>query len=656
MVELLQLLVGGIAQGCVYGLIALGFVLIYKATEMVNFAQGDLMMLGSFVALTFIGTMGMNYWMGLLVAAMAMAVFGYLLDAIVLRRIIGQPQFAVVILTISIGFLFRSFAGFIWGHETQNFPETPFTNRIINAGGVILSLEHLSIIAGTLILAGLLYLFFNYTRLGNAMQAASQNQLAAYYMGIPVKHINSLIWALSAIVATIAGVLFAPVSLVDPSNGFYGIKAFAAAVIGGFGSLLGTVLGGLIIGVSETLAARYLPPGFKEIVAYLIMLGVLIVRPHGLFSTLQRKEGLTGRRAAMRILFKTSYLDDIRLFQHSGQVFWYSVLVACLLLAPLVLGDFYVGELSYVFILAIAGVGLMLLIGFTGLVSLGHGAFMAIGAYTNTYLITKGVPFLIAFPVAGIAALLAGILVAVPANRMAGIYLAIATLAFSQIVEQIIIRWESVTRGFQGLPVPSPEILGHALARPWEFYYFCLAVLVLVVFAAVNLTRSPTGRAMVAIRDFEISAQSLGVNLVQYKTIAFAMSAGITGLAGALLAHKMRFISPDAFNILLSIQLLLMVVVGGLGSITGAILGAIFVGGLPQAIALMRDYLPAAIARTPGLEPGLFGLVMVAIVLFEPLGIYGRWLKIKAYFDYFPLYRRATFKRQRAYLKTERVR
>lgn len=358
----------------------------------------------------------------------------------------------------------------------------------------------------------------------------------------------------------------------------------------------------------------------------------------------------------MRILFKTSYLDDIRLFQHSGQTFWYGLLGVCLLLAPFVLGDFYVGELSYVFILAIAGVGLMLLLGFTGLASLGHGAFMAIGAYTNTYLITKGVPFLIAFPAAGLAALLAGVLIAVPANRMTGIYLAIATLAFSQIVEQLIIRWESVTRGFQGMPVPPPELFGHNLSKPWEFYYFCLVMLVIIVFAAINLIRSPTGRAMVAIRDSEISAQSLGVNLVQYKTIAFALSAGITGLAGALLGHKMRFISPDAFNILLSIQLLLMVVVGGLGSIHGAILGAIFVGGLPQAIALMRDYLPTAIARTPGLEPGLFGLVMVAIVLFEPLGIYGRWLKIKAYFDYFPLYRRATFKRQRSYLKTERVR
>jgi len=288
-VELAQLIVGGVAQGCVYGLIALGFVLIYKATEMVNFAQGDVMMLGAFMALTFIGTMGMNYWLGFLLAAIAMAVFGYLLDALVLRRIIGQPQFAIVILTISLGFIFRSAAGFIWGHETQSFP-TPFTNRSLNAGGLVLPLETLSMIAGTLILAGLLFLFFNYTKLGNAMQAASQNQLAAYYMGIPVKRINSLIWALSAVVATIAGVLLSPTSLVDPSIGFLGIKAFAAAVVGGFGSLIGTVLGGLIVGVSETLAGRFLPPGFKEIVAYLIMLGVLVVRPQGLFSTIQRKK------------------------------------------------------------------------------------------------------------------------------------------------------------------------------------------------------------------------------------------------------------------------------------------------------------------------------------------------------------------------------
>src|SRR5262249_35707105 len=158
------------------------------------------------------------------------------------------------------------------------------------------------------------------------------------------------------------------------------------------------------------------------------------------------------------------YLDDIRLFPHSGYTFWYGMLVAALVAAPAVLAEFYVGELSQIFILAVAGIGLMLLIGYTGLASLGHGAFMSIGAYTDTYLIGRGVSFPVAFVAGGLLAMVAGIAVALPANRMTGIYLAIATLAFSQIVEQLVVRWESVTRGFQGMPVPPPSLLGHPLA------------------------------------------------------------------------------------------------------------------------------------------------------------------------------------------------
>lgn len=285
---IVQLLLNGLAAGCIYGLIALGFVLIYKATEMVNFAQGDLMMLGAFVAFTLIESLGLNYWIAFIGAVAAMAVFGYLLDALILRRVIGQPQFAVVMLTIGLGFVFRSAASMVWGTETRAF-DTPFTGGVRQVGGLVISDVSASIVAGTAILCAVLYAFFRYTRLGVAMQAASQNQLAAYYMGIPVKMVFSLIWAISAGVAAVAGILLAPVALIDVTIGLLGLKAFSAAVLGGFGSIPGAVIGGLLIGVIEQFAGIYLPEGFKDVAAYVVILLVLFLRPQGLFGNIGRK-------------------------------------------------------------------------------------------------------------------------------------------------------------------------------------------------------------------------------------------------------------------------------------------------------------------------------------------------------------------------------
>jgi branched-chain amino acid transport system permease protein len=218
-----------------------------------------------------------------------MAVFGYLLDKLVIRAIIGEPQIAVVILTISIGFILRSGSAAIWGADLINL-DAPYAGQMANIFGLVIGQEYLYIIAGTIVLSGLLFLFFRFSNLGIAMQAASQNQLAAYYMGIPVKRVFSLIWAVSAIVAAVAGGLMAPISLVSPQMGFIGIKAFAAAVVGGFGSLPGALIGGLIIGGAEQIAGTYLPPGFQETTAYLIMFLVLTVRPQGLFAQVQRKK------------------------------------------------------------------------------------------------------------------------------------------------------------------------------------------------------------------------------------------------------------------------------------------------------------------------------------------------------------------------------
>lgn len=287
--EFLQVMITGLGQGCLYGLIALGFVLIYKATEIVNFAQGDLLMLGAFFAVMYIGILDLPYWLGFLLAIISMAVFGYLLDMFVIRSMIGESQLSIIVLTISIGFILRAVAGGIWGSDILSL-ETPYSGEMADIAGLVISQEYLVVIAGTLILSIVLFLFFKFSSLGIAIQAASQNQLAAYYMGVPVKRVFSLIWAISALVAAVAGTLMAPISLVSPQMGFIGIKAFAAAVIGGFGSLPGALIGGLIIGSSEQLAGTYLPTGFQEITAYLIMFLVLTLRPQGLFTQVQQKK------------------------------------------------------------------------------------------------------------------------------------------------------------------------------------------------------------------------------------------------------------------------------------------------------------------------------------------------------------------------------
>jgi branched-chain amino acid transport system permease protein len=290
MLDFVQQLVSGIALGCVYGLIALGFVLVYKATEVVNFAQGDLMMLGGFFAFTFIGLLGLNYWIGFAGAVLAMAAFGMLAERVVVRPILGYPQFSIIMATIGLGYFLRSVAGMIWGTDDLKI-DTPFSQGVVRIGSLVLAYDKLSVIAATVILCALLYLFFNKTTLGTAMRATSENMLAAYYMGIPVKRVVSIVWAISAAVATCAGVLLAPITFIHSNVGLVlGLKAFPAAVLGGFGSIPGAVVGGVLIGVIESMAGFYLPEGWKDVAPYIVLLLVLLLKPEGLFGHAMRKK------------------------------------------------------------------------------------------------------------------------------------------------------------------------------------------------------------------------------------------------------------------------------------------------------------------------------------------------------------------------------
>ena len=289
--QILQLLLSGIAQGCIYGLIALGFVLIYKATETVSFAQGELMMLGAFCAFAGMTLFGLPFWLAALLAVAAMVAFGVLLELVVIRPILGQPQFSIVMLTIGIGYVARGLITMIpaIGTETHALP-VPYKDQIWKVGELVVNVEQMAIIVATAVLCGLLFAMFRYSKLGIAMQASSQNQLAAYYMGIPVKRLNGLVWGLAAAVAAIAGMLLAPITFVHANMGFIGLKAFPAAVVGGFGSLPGAIVGGLVIGIVESFAGFYLPDGFKDTAPYIVVLVMLMVKPNGLFGEKLRKK------------------------------------------------------------------------------------------------------------------------------------------------------------------------------------------------------------------------------------------------------------------------------------------------------------------------------------------------------------------------------
>lgn len=285
--DAMQLLLIGVAQGCGYALVALGFVFIYRATEIVNFAHGELMMLGAFAVLTFAEIWGMGFWLGAALGVLSLGIFGYILDAAVMRRVIGESQASIFILTVALGVMLKALAGMIWGY-TPRVLNTPFQSNI-DLGAMTINSSRIAIIVGTVLICVALYIFLSRTRLGLAIQAASQNQLAAYYSRIPVKRLVSMIWAIGAMVAAVAGVLMAPVTQVDTEITVFGIKALAGAVVGGFGSIPGALLGCLLIGIAEPFLDYTYPP-LQGVYAYIIMLVVLFIRPEGLIPQTFRKK------------------------------------------------------------------------------------------------------------------------------------------------------------------------------------------------------------------------------------------------------------------------------------------------------------------------------------------------------------------------------
>jgi branched-chain amino acid transport system permease protein len=339
--------------------------------------------------------------------------------------------------------------------------------------------------------------------------------------------------------------------------------------------------------------------------------------------------------------FKETYIEDEEIFQSLFVKFWLGLFFIFLFVFPFIANAYMLYVANMIGFAIIGAVGLNLLTGFTGQISLGHAAFVGVGAYTSAILVTRlGFSFWLSIPFAGLVAAFAGMIIGIPSLRVKGLYLCIATLAAQFIFEFVFIHWESMTKGITGINIPSPSIGSLEFITEKEFYWITLFFVVLGIGYARNLVRSRMGRAFVAIRDRDLSAEIIGINLFRYKLSAFAISSFYAGVAGALWVTFLKVVTPDHFPFILSIHYLAMVIVGGLGSILGSIFGAIFMTLLPEILNHLSEIVKM---RAPGYEEifvpmkeVIFGLLIVLFLVFEPRGLAEIWNRVKNFFRLWP--------------------
>jgi branched-chain amino acid transport system permease protein len=339
--------------------------------------------------------------------------------------------------------------------------------------------------------------------------------------------------------------------------------------------------------------------------------------------------------------FRQSYSEDMALFDSPLPRVLLTGLLVFLLVLPQFATTYWLDVLNRIFIAIIAAAGLNVVTGYTGLISLGTAAFLAVGGFATAAMAGKaGLPFVVVIPLSGLLTALIGLVFGIPSLRLKGLYLAVATLAAHYIVEFTVSHWDHMTGGVNGISIPAAQFAGLELKDDRGIYYLIFPIMVGLLFFTKNLFRTKTGKAFVAIRDQDISAEVMGVDVFRYKLLSFAVSSFLIGVAGSLLAYQARIISPENFPITLAIDYLGMVIIGGLGSILGSIFGAIFITLLPEMLRLATDALgnhwPGLMVIVAPIKTGVFGLVVILFLIFEPDGMAARWNHIKAYWKLYP--------------------
>ena len=602
---MIDTLFSGLIHGSVYALVAVGMSLVFGVTNVANFAQGSLVAVGMMVAWWLGTTLGWGFIPTVLVVILVTAILGLLLNVGVISPLEGRKPIAALLATIGVGQILDNGLQMIFGPQTRPFPQLLKTFNYQAFGIRFGTSDVVMAVAVIMSMLGL-WAFLKFGKIGQAIRATSQDPEAAQQMGIPVRSIRSISFVIGSVLAGVSGIF---VGLFDgninPTNGgTIGMTAFVAATIGGLGSIPGALAGGLVLGVVEALGVSWFGDGAHDLITFGTLLIILIIKPQGLFGARidVNSEPLTG--------------TFLQLGRPIILPWWGNLIgVVALLSTPFVFNDYLSGIGTQVTIYAIAAVGLTLISGSAGQTILGMAGPFAVGAYASAILTVQYKwPFLLALLASGLIAAIAASLLTFPVWKLAGHYVAIATIGVGYVMVAIIRLAEPVTKGSLGIQgIPFPNVFGQTLYTQQMQYLLDLVVLVVALVVVARIRSSHLGHVLEAVGSDQDAAESLSVRTGAYKALAYAVAACCAGLAGSLLAHQYTYIDPTIFNVNMSLLILTVIVMGGMNSPLGAVLGAVVLIGAPELLRFAPD------ARVL-----LYGVLLVLIILFRPQGLFAR--------------------------------
>ncbi len=595
----------GLIIGNIYALIALGLAIIFGVGNLINFAHGSVYMIGAYVGWVAVTKLNLPLPLAFVLVAVVCGILGALIERLGLRSLQTSNRIAPLLSTIGISFMLDQLTQIIFTADPQSFPNPLPTTRIPIGPTTIGAIDILIAVIG-ISAAVVLYLFLRYTKLGWALRATAQDREAAQQMGVDVNAVNRTAFVVASILGGIAGMLVGMYfQTVYPTMSFQaGIKGFSANLLGGLGNIPGAMIGGVLLGLIESYGVAAFGSSYRNLFAFVILILVLIFRPNGIFSRKRQlpPEPLTG-----------TFIPNSKPLRIPRWLLISIVIVAALL--PLVVTARYpLQVMTNAYLLALIALSVTLVTGTAGQTALGQAGFVAIGAYTSALLtLHLQWPFELSLVASGLLTAVLGTLLVLPALRLRAHYIAIATIGLGEIVALIILNWDSVTNGALGLNnIPAPTFLGHQIITARDTYWFSLALLLIGALFQWRLVRSSLGRIWRALRDDEVAAQAYGINLNRYKALAFGSSAFIAGLSGAFTAHMYSYINNATFTSSTSILALTMAILGGMGNVVGAILGAVTLTVLPELFRGLVDY-----------RYLLYGLVLVLLIRFRPQGLLG---------------------------------